>query len=149
MPESHKRILIVEDDREVREMLAAVLRQRGLVVDEAHGGQQAIDLCAEHTYAVILLDLLMPQPDGFAVLDSLDGRCAGSVVLVLTGADRSVVERLDAQRIHGVVRKPFDPDELASLVVACSEIRSRGSFGMMAVAMISGARFFELLNRLG
>ncbi|HEX6177688.1 MAG TPA: response regulator, partial [Thermoanaerobaculia bacterium] len=121
-----KRILIVEDDGEVRAMIGSALRQRGLTVDEAPGGQEAIDLVRENRYAVILLDLLMPHPDGFAVLDELDSPQSLPVVLVVIGADRSVIDQLDSQRIHGVVRKPFDPDDLAALVVACSEIRARG-----------------------
>ena len=122
-------------------MLAYLLGQRELAVDVAAGGREAIDLLAENTYSVILLDLLMPEPDGFAVLDSV----GSAVVLVVTGADRSITDQLDSERIHGVVRKPFDHEELASLVVACSEIRSRGSFGMMAVAVISGARFLDFI----
>ena len=147
MPDSHKRILIVEDDIEVRTMISSVLRQRGLAVDEASGGQEAIDLVRAKRYAVILLDLLMPQPNGFDVLDELESPQTPPVVLVVTGADRSVIDQLDSERIHGIVRKPFDPDDLAALVVACAEIRSRGNFRMMAMAVISGARFFDFLIR--
>ena len=128
-------------------MLTFLLRQRGLLVDAAGGGREAIDLLTENMYSVILLDLLMPQPDGFAVLDTLGSGSVQTppVVLVLSGADRAITDQLDSQRIHGIVRKPFDQEELASLVVACAEIRSRGSFGMMAVAVISGARFLDFI----
>ena len=145
--DSNRRVLVVDDDEDVREMLGHLLRQRGLTVDDAAGGQEAIDLIAEHHYSVVVLDLLMPQPDGFAVLQLLEERSAQSqpVVLVLSGAEQPVLDRLDPQRIHGIVRKPFDGDELASLVVACAEVRSRGSFGMMAVAMISSARLIDFL----
>ena len=139
--DAYRRVLIVEDDDDLRGMLDSTLRQRGLTVDVAAGGREAISLLTENSYAVILLDLLMPQPDGFAVLRAIESGSvhAPPVVLVLTGADRSVTDRLDPQRIHGIIRKPFDSDELTSLIVACSEIRSRGSFGMMAVAVISSA----------
>ncbi|HUP63487.1 MAG TPA: response regulator [Thermoanaerobaculia bacterium] len=147
---AHKRVLVLEDDRDVRELLGSMLRHRGLTVDEASGGREALDLLGENGYSVILLDLLMPQPDGFAVLRAIEERPPSQtpVVLVLTAADRSLLDQLDSDRIHGIVRKPFDPEEVASLVVACSEIRSRGSFGMMAVAVMSGARFIDLLSRL-
>ena len=122
-------------------MLASQLRGKGLAVDEADGGRPAIDLLGANHYAVILVDLVMPQPDGFAVLDSL---ASGSVkkptvVLVTTGAESEVLDRLDPDRIHGVVKKPFDTAELADLVVACSEIRSRSGLEMMAVAVLSTA----------
>jgi CheY-like chemotaxis protein len=113
-------------------------------------GQEALDLLHENTYSVVLLDLLMPVVDGFTVLDRLsDGHKPLPVVLVVTGADRRALAQLDAQRIHGIVRKPFDPEELASLVVACAEIRSRLNLGTMAIAtMIAGSPFLAWLNRL-
>jgi CheY-like chemotaxis protein len=146
-----KRILVVDDDPGVRGLLTSVLTLRGLVVDAATDGVQALDYLREHQYAVIILDLLMPVVDGFAVLRGMDGFefQAPPVVLVVTGAEREVVEQLDSQRIHGIVRKPFDPDELASLVVACAEIKSRNAYGTMAIAtMIAGGPFLALLNRL-
>lgn len=144
---AEKKILVVEDERDVRIELAARLRDRGLLVDEAEGGRAAMDLMAAEHYAVILVDLLMPQPDGFALLEALSsGQLKKpSVVLVTTGADPSVLERLDPDRIHGVVRKPFDADELADLVNACAEIRSRTNVEMIAVAMMSTAAIFDLL----
>ncbi|HEV8660749.1 MAG TPA: response regulator [Thermoanaerobaculia bacterium] len=148
--ESYRRVLVVDDDDDVRRLLSSALGPRGLTVDTAADGKDAIDLLRENTYAVVLLDLLMPGIDGFGVIDAMKAESMPSppVVLVLTGADRSVVDTLDPQRIHGVVRKPFDPEELAALVVACSEIKSRGTFGTMAIAtMISGAPFLAWLCR--
>lgn len=144
-----KRVLVVEDDDDLRGMLASLLRQRPLTVDVASGGAEAIRLLATNQYAVILLDLLMPEPDGFAVLRAFDDKSVAvpPVVLVVTGAGRSVLDGLDSDRIHGIVRKPFDPDELALLVMACADIRSRGNYGMMAVAMLSSARLLDLFQR--
>ena len=148
--EQHKRVLVVDDDSEVRRILTTALTPLGLLVDGASDGAEALDFLREKSYAVVLLDLLMPHVDGFDVLDALktDGLQSPPVVLVLTGADRSVVDRLDAQRIHGVVRKPFDPPELASLVRACSDVRSRNTFGTMAIAtIVSGAPFLAWLMK--
>ena len=146
-----KRILVVDDDAEIRNLLAAVLQRHGLAVDIAADGAAAADLLRESPYAVVLVDLMMPRVDGFQLLDLINGREVMSppVVLVVTAADRSTIERLDAQRIHGIVRKPFDPEEIARLVVACAEIKSRSPFGPMAIAtMIAGGPFLALLNRL-
>lgn len=144
---AEKKILVVEDDWDVRIELAARLRDRGLLVDEAEGGRAAMDLMAAEHYAVILVDLLMPPPDGFAVLEALSAGMLKkpSVVIVTTAADPSALERLDPDRIHGVVRKPFDPDELADLVTACAEIRSRMNVEMIAVVMMSTAALFDWL----
>src|SRR5438105_4649873 len=67
-----KRVLVVDDDASTCELLSVVLEQRGLQVDVASDGQQALDLLRETSYAVVLLDLIMPVLDGFAVLDRMD-----------------------------------------------------------------------------
>ena len=148
--EQQKRVLVVDDDPVIRRQLVWTLQRHSLTVDEAGDGVEALALIKENQYAVILLDLLMPMLDGFGVLKTLDGPSLSSppVVLVITGADRRAIDHLDPQRIHGIVRKPFDPEELASLVVACAEIRSRNAFGTMAIATaIAGGPLLALLNR--
>ena len=150
MTSEQKRILVVDDDADIRELLATVLRQHDLTVDTAPDGVTALELVREQRYSVVLLDLFMPIVDGFQVLEALKAEeMRAPVGLVVTGADRQSIARVDATQIHGVVRKPFDPDELASLVVACAELKGRGSFGPMAIAtMISGAGMLHwLVNR--
>lgn len=145
----HKRVLVVDDEPLVREMLAAALRADGLTVDEAGDGAEALELMAVQEYGVILLDLLMPKVDGFGVLEAMTPQKTQPVVIVITGADSRAVDRLNARGIHGVLRKPFDPREVARVVTACSEIRSRNAFGAMAIAaMVAGSPLLEaLLNR--
>jgi CheY-like chemotaxis protein len=148
--EQQKRVLVVDDDPVIRHLLVWTLKGHALTVDEAGDGLAALALIKEHQYSVIVLDLLMPMLDGFGVLKALDGPSMTTppVVLVITGADRRDVDHLDPQRIHGIVRKPFDPDELATLVVACAEVRSRNTFGTMAIAtVIAGSPLLALLNR--
>src|SRR5688572_7981008 len=111
--EQHQRVLVVDDDRIVRQMLVQALRGKPLLIDEAVNGREAIELLREHSYAVVLLDILMPEVNGFGVLDAIDDESLNApVVLVVSGADRNVLDRLDAKRIHGIVRKPFDPREI-------------------------------------
>lgn len=145
----HKRVLVVDDEATIRRMLSSVLRQHSLQVDEAEDGQVALELLSENSYNVVLLDLMMPVTNGFAVLETLkvaDPQPA-PIVLVLSGADRSVLNSVNARGIHGIIRKPFDPHEIAELVVACSEIRGRSSFEAMALAtMLSGAPLLALLG---
>ncbi|HEX8616680.1 MAG TPA: response regulator [Thermoanaerobaculia bacterium] len=149
MIEQQRQVLVVDDDPIVRELLGAALRQRSLLFDEASDGSEAIRLLSENAYSVVLLDILMPCVDGFEVLDAIDPAAANApVVLVVSGADRATLEQLDSRRIHGVVRKPFDPQEIASVVAACAEIRGGRTFDTMALAtMISSApliAFFKL-----
>ncbi|HEX7833158.1 MAG TPA: response regulator [Thermoanaerobaculia bacterium] len=148
-PHDPRRVLIVDDDPEVRAMLSRVLQQEALTVDMAHDGEVALELLRDHHYAVVLLDLMMPGIDGFDVLDAIrtDPTMEQPVVLVVSGAERAMLNRLDASRIHGVVKKPFDPNELAAVVATCVDIRGRNSLGTMALAtMISSAPLIALLK---
>src|ERR1051325_1917379 len=139
----HRRVRIVDDDADIRGLLLTALRMKALHVDTATDGQEAIDLLRQHSYGVVILDLFMPVTDGFAVLDMLEKESVQPIVLVVTGADQSTIGRLDARRIHGVVKKPFDVEELASVVAACADVRSMRGFETMAIALPILAAFFS------
>jgi len=148
--EQQKRVLVVDDDQVIRDLLVYVLRRHSLIVDEAREGREALELIKENQYAVILLDLLMPVLDGFGVLDVLGGPGLPSppVVLVITGADRQHIDHLNPRLVHGIVKKPFDAEELAAVVVACAEIRGRNTFGAMAIAtVLAGSPLLAWLDR--
>jgi DNA-binding response OmpR family regulator len=147
--ESHTRVLVVDDDADIRNILTTVLRRRGLTVDSATDGREAIDLVAANRYAVVLLDLMLPGVDGFAVLHNVrETSIESPVVLVVTGAPSEMTETLDSKTIHGIVRKPFDPDEVASIVAACAELKGRMPFETMAIAtIVAGGPLVALLNR--
>ena len=147
--EQAKRVLVVDDDAEVRGLLSSAFREQGLVVDLASGGREAIDLITATPYAVIVVDLIMPDVDGFAVLDHLGSRDGSPVVIVVSGAEDQIVGRLDPRIVHGVIRKPFDTAELSNIVVACAEIRGRSAFETMAIAaMFAGPPLMAWLTRL-
>jgi CheY-like chemotaxis protein len=146
--EQHRRVLVVDDDQEVRKLLSTALSRRSLLVDEAADGRGAIELLREHSYSVVLLDLLMPDVSGFEVLDAIDTKVVNvPIVLVVSGAEPRVIQRLNANKIHGVVRKPFDPNEVADVVAACADIRGRSAFETMALATVmTGAPLIALLK---
>ena len=66
-----KRILVVDDDDNLREILSATLGERGRVVDAAADGVEALALLSQHHYDVILSDLRMPGLDGPALYEAL------------------------------------------------------------------------------
>ena len=141
MQQQSKRVLVVDDDFEIRNLLSGAFAQQGLTVDTAHDGENAIGLIAQTPYSVIVLDLVMPGVDGFAVLDYVRANKAETppVVLVVTGADEPIVEQLDPSLVHGIMRKPFDVHDVTNIVVACAEIRSRSTFDKMAIAALFAA----------
>lgn len=147
MSDHHRRILVVDDDPEIRRILVTALRLRSLQIDEAIDGASALELLRQNRYAVVLLDIMMPGIDGFSVLESLGQEPDPPVVLVVSGAGKQVLDRVDTSKIHGIVKKPFDPLEIAEVVSACADIRGRSSFETMAYAtLLGGSSLIALLK---
>ena len=65
-------VLVIEDDKTLREVYATILRFSDYTVDVASNGKTALELCAKHEYDVILLDLMMPILDGVGFLKQAD-----------------------------------------------------------------------------
>jgi CheY-like chemotaxis protein len=77
-----QRVLVVEDNPDGREMLATVLRMLGQEVLEAGTGAEAIDLAMRHTPAVVIMDIGLPDIDGYEVARRLRGRLGAGLRLV-------------------------------------------------------------------
>lgn len=119
------RLLIVDDDPGIRELTAGFLSQHGYVVDTAAGGAEMRVAMAEHEYALVVLDLMMPGEDGLTILRSLDRETGPAVIL------HSVIGE-DVDRIVGLemgaddyVAKPANPRELLARIR--SVLRRAGS----------------------
>ncbi|MEP6653020.1 MAG: response regulator [Myxococcales bacterium] len=112
-------ILLVEDDRDVREALAEVLEQEGYLVLVARNGQDAVQHLkrARQMPAAILLDLMMPVMDGWefwSIQRSTADWCEIPVVIV--SADADAAERAHTRRALACLRKPIDIDELLGIL---------------------------------
>jgi CheY-like chemotaxis protein len=113
--------LIVDDESSIRKIARLALQVGRFGVAEADGGADAVEHATREQPDVILLDVVMPDPDGPAVLAALrrDPRTAGIPVIFLTAlADPAEKERLKALGASAVIEKPFDPRGLASQVRA-------------------------------
>lgn len=110
-----KTVLVVDDNADIRELAAAVLRADGYDVREAVNGQDALDLLADlrEEPCLVLLDLMMPVMDGRTFLDRLgeQHRAAPIPVVVVSAAVTGSVA--GAKR---VARKPVSPDVLRMIV---------------------------------
>ena len=114
-----KRILIVDDDDAIRTLLFTVLRRRGLLVDTARNGVEAMERCGNCRYSVVLLDLMMPLMSGWDVLSRLEKVPLEQrpFVIVLTAGLEP--RNLDPRLVSGTLRKPFDIEMLVDTVSAC------------------------------
>jgi len=126
-PAAARQVIVVDDDPGLRTLFIAILERKGFTVDVASDGRAAFSQISRNAYSVILLDLMMPDVNGFELLGRLARECPSLLprVIVMTGASRRVVQTLDTSCIWGLVRKPFDIDDLVDAVVACSDGRPR------------------------
>jgi CheY-like chemotaxis protein len=113
-----RKILIVDDDIDIRELLTELLEIRGFDVITAGNGREAIDLVRRMTNppSVILLDLMMPIMDGYGFLEERkkDDTLASIPVAIITagyGLDRDQLRSAAA-----IVRKPIDPMKLVNVI---------------------------------
>jgi len=120
-------ILVVDDHEGVRDALRLVLEPE-YEVHEAECGTSALNFVAKRLPSVTLLDLLLPDIDGLAVLKELNARAPDMPVIVLT-AVRTVRAAVAAMKLgaRDYLSKPFDEDELRSIVRGCLEEGSRAA----------------------
>ncbi len=126
------RVWVAEDDGEMLGLVTATLEAHGCSTVEAHDGRELLDLIqnarnrAELRPDVIVADVKMPGVSGLGVLAALQrSRWELPVVLITAVTDESihaVARRLGAV---GVLRKPFDPDDLVTAVHNATTIRKR------------------------
>jgi len=113
------RLLVVEDDRELNDMLTETLTDEGYLVDQARDGHRALHLGLTRPYDVLVVDRRLPAVDGLDLLRRLRSRAVVARALVLTAlgtvADR--VAGLDAGADDYLV-KPFELDELSARIRA-------------------------------
>ncbi len=109
------RILVAEDDPGMAALLRRALEEEGYVIDHAAGGEEALWYATEWEYAAIVLDVMLPEIDGFEVCQRLRSARRWAPVLMLTALDgvSSRVRGLDAGADDYLV-KPFSLAELAA-----------------------------------
>ncbi|HEX3826249.1 MAG TPA: response regulator transcription factor [Sporichthyaceae bacterium] len=107
------RLLLVEDDPGMAEMLSASLRHQGYAVDSARTGDDALWKVRENPYDVIVLDAMIPPPDGFEVCKQIRDEGRWAPVLMLTARD-AVADRIRGLDVGAddYLTKPFALDEL-------------------------------------
>ncbi len=113
------RVLVVEDEPVLAEGLVEALRFQGYEVDLATDGDRGLDLAMRRLYDVLLLDVMLPHRDGFAVLEGLReaGRTVPTILLTAKGAEEDRVRGLETGA-DDYVTKPFALRELLARVAA-------------------------------
>ena len=133
------RILIVEDERPISNLIDWNLTSYGYSCQKAYDGLTAADLITEHTYDLVLLDIMLPGIDGYSLLEQI--KPTGTPVIFLT-AKGSVADRVQGLRAGAddYLVKPFEIVELLARVIS-AEARGEPYSGQVAVGAV-------ILNRV-
>lgn len=114
-----KRILVVDDDRGMRETLTAALELDGYAVAAAPDGIAALLMVADDPPALVILDLMMPRMDGFTFAEQLAARgLRERIPLLVLTADGRAREKAALIGAEGWLAKPFDLSDLLERVNA-------------------------------
>ncbi|WP_081410924.1 response regulator transcription factor [Desulfotruncus alcoholivorax] len=118
MMENTKKILVVDDERKIRELVRLYLEKEGFEVGEAADGQSALDLYKDEEWDLIVLDLMMPGIDGWAVCKEVR-KNSNMPIIMLTARDDEMDRILGLELgADDYVAKPFSPRELVARVKA-------------------------------
>lgn len=116
------RILIIDDEEVIREGVQRALSGRGYTIAKAENGEKGIEMIRNQGFDIVLLDLMMPGIDGFAVLDWIKEHRPAIEVVVITGfATVSKAVTAMKQGAFDFVGKPFTPDYIRIVVGRAAE----------------------------
>ncbi|RJS76309.1 response regulator [Candidatus Bathyarchaeota archaeon] len=123
------RILVVDDDENIRSVLSTVLEEKGYEVDTARNGREAIEKSKHHFYNLVLIDIRLPDMEGTLLLEELKETVPEMVKIILTGypslsnaieavnkgADRYLVKPVDPEVLDKVIKEHLKKQEEARM----------------------------------
>ncbi|MCI8415906.1 MAG: response regulator transcription factor [Lachnospiraceae bacterium] len=122
-----ERILVVDDDREIVKAIGILLEQEGYQVERAYDGLQALEILAEQSVQLLLIDVMMPKLDGLSAILKIRER-QNLPIIVLSAKSEETDKILGlSMGADDYVTKPYNPRELAARVK--SQLRRYTSLG--------------------
>ena len=132
------RILVAEDEKDLNRLIEKKLAKSGYGVDTAFDGEEALDYVEFAEYDAIILDVMMPKKDGFAVIKEMRSRGINTPVIFLTARD-SIEDRVAGLDLgaNDYLVKPFSFDELMARVRAMTRMKYGASENVLSVDGLS------------
>ncbi len=108
-----KKVLVVDDEKVVRDFLARLLTFEEVAVITVEGGVQAIEIAKKEKFDIIFLDIRMPQMDGLETFKELKKITGDTKYVMMTGYPRgSLLEKVEDEKIEAFINKPFEIEEI-------------------------------------
>ncbi|MCR1897767.1 response regulator transcription factor [Irregularibacter muris] len=116
--EQKTRVLVVEDEENMRQLLRLYFERENFIMDEAINGKDALDIFKKNTYDLIVLDVMLPELDGWAVCRKI--RQISKIPIIMVTARGEEFDRLFGFElgVDDYIVKPFSPRELIARVKA-------------------------------
>src|SRR5271154_798970 len=159
-PEDRPRILVVDDEKVIRDMLADFLGMEGYVVRTAADGTSALGGLSRGHYDLVISDLKMPRMGGIALLDEIGKTAPDALTVILTGFG-TVETAIDAMKrgAYDYVLKPFKLDEVVHIIqralekqrLAAENLRLREALSLYKVseAIAASLSLDQVLSTVG
>ena len=113
------RILVVDDEQDIRDFAKSFFEKRGIKVLTAGGGVEALDIIDKQKPDLVLLDIHMEEMSGIEVLKELRQNKNDIKVIMVTGVEEeAIVNEANSWGIRGYIHKPLVLDELEKIVIA-------------------------------
>jgi CheY-like chemotaxis protein len=114
---NNKRILVVDDDKAIRDIISDVLSFMGFTVAVARSGNEGLDLFLKEPFDLVFTDLRMPGMDGWDLAFHVKSRAPNTPVVLITGQQKEEVMEIDKRdRVDFVMFKPFKLKEMQKTV---------------------------------
>lgn len=121
-PKNPWRALVVEDDPAIRRLVEKILSRQHIAIDTASDGLIAMKKLQENRYSVVVLDLMVPEVNGFEVIAFIKEMQSGTPVAVVSAVSQQALTELDRDVVKVVISKPFDVDEFTKAILTlCAE----------------------------
>lgn len=115
------RALVVEDDPAIRRLVEKILRRKQIEIETASDGRTAMEKLRAEQYSVVILDLMVPEVNGFEVIEFIKGSGVQTPVAVVSAVSHQALTKLDLDVVKVVISKPFDVDEFTKAIVTLCE----------------------------
>ena len=116
-------ILVVDDNQDLLETFAMILKRRGFTVETAPDGAAAVDKFREQTFDVTLMDVVMPEMNGVEALKKIRELEPGAPVFLMTAySDEELIETARSEGVNEVISKPIRIDQLMKLIMQAASV---------------------------
>ena len=113
----NQKILIVDDESNVREILEDILSTEGHHVQSSESGEEALNLLQNEAFDLVFTDLSLPQMDGYSLADAIKSQWPQTSVCLITGWDNPLIAEKGIQnKVDRMLNKPFHMDDVIQAV---------------------------------